>query len=238
MCYKTLASAWTSGGSPPSQALELAPARLRLGEGCPRTRTLVRLTVIVPIKVRGKKRHQQRRFSNARVTAFKKPPKSRSTRTRSGFGYPCAEKAAQQSGSEKRACDAPLWLGGVLETLRSRSAAVTLRYICRGTLVRLETHTPRRDGNMTLALLSCGMSRRRTRTGHEPRRSHHDGGHRQLLQVDQPVQERRARGGARAGQEVRQEARGQEARGQEGAGEEEGAFCRVPCNAIDATASP
>ena len=100
------------------------------------------------IKVRGKKRHRAR-FSNARVTAFKKPPKSRSTRTRSGFGYPCAEKAAQQSGSEKRACDAPLWLGGVLETLRRRSAAVTLRYICRGTLVRLETHTAARDGNMT-----------------------------------------------------------------------------------------
>ena len=117
---------------------------MRLGEGAVlEPETLVRLTVIVLIKVRGKKRHQQRRFSNARVTAFKKPPKSRSTRTRSGFGYPCAEKAAQQSGSEKRACDAPLRLGGVLETLRSRNAAVTLRYGCCWTLVDGK-HTPSR----------------------------------------------------------------------------------------------
>ena len=156
MCYKTLASAWTSGGLPAFSSTRTCSVTLAVGRGsCPRTRTLVRLTVIVPIKVRGKKRHQQRRFSNARVTAFKKPPKSRSTRTRSGFGYPCAEKAAQQSGSEKRACDAPLWLGGVLETLRSRSAAVTLRYICRGTLVRLETHTaaPRRQHDARTAVL-------------------------------------------------------------------------------------
>ena len=91
---------------------------------------------------------------------------------------------------------------------------------------------------MTLALLSCGTLRRPTRTGHEPRRSHHDGSHRQLLQEDQPVQGRRARGGARAGQEERQEARGQEARRQEGAGQEEGAFCRVPRNAVAASRDP